>query len=250
MTDDLDNVKGFIRRAGAVLFDLDGVITPTADIHKLAWADMFRAYFAEKGVSEYTEDDYFNYLDGRRRDEGIAAILESRHLSIPHGSQSDSPDDETIVGLGKRKNADFLARVEQGIDAYPGSVKLLESLASGDTETYPRRPQLAVVSSSKNAVPVLEAAGLRDRFVEIVDGVVAHDNDLPGKPAPDTFVFAAEQLGVEPRDAVVVEDAISGVQAGAAGAFGLVIGVDRGAGREALLRAGADVVVEDLAELL
>lgn len=250
MTDDLANAKGFIRRAGAVLFDLDGVITPTADIHKLAWADMFRAYFAEKGVSEYTEDDYFAYLDGRRRDEGIAAILESRHLNIPHGSQSDSPDDETIVGLGKRKNADFLARVEQGIDAYPGSVKLLDRLADGHEDQENRTPLLAVVSSSKNAVPVLEAAGLRGRFVEIVDGIVAHDNDLPGKPAPDTFVFAAEQLGVDPRDAVVVEDAISGVQAGAAGAFGLVIGVDRGAGREALLRAGADVVVEDLAELL
>nr|WP_120490934.1 HAD-IA family hydrolase [Corynebacterium lactis] len=249
--------KDFIRTAGAVLFDLDGVITPTADVHQLAWADMFRAYFEDKGVAAYTDDDYFAYLDGRRRDEGIAAILESRHLAIPHGSETDSPDDDTIIGLGKRKNADFLSRVEQGIDAYPGSVELLDSLASGSSGVpsaeggqAQSRPLLAVVSSSKNAVPVLEAAGLRERFVEVVDGVVAHDNNLPGKPAPDTFVFAAEQLGVAPRDAVVVEDAISGIQAGAAGAFGLVVGVDRGAGRDALLRAGADVVVSDLDELL
>lgn len=246
----LAKAKEFLHSAGAILFDLDGVITPTADVHEQAWADMFSDYFEHKGVSAYTEEDYFTYLDGRRRDEGIAAILESRGISLPHGSDEDTAKDETIVGLGKRKNDDFLARVERGIEAYPGSVALLDELQGARDSSASEKPQLAVVSSSKNAVPVLTAAGLRERFVEIVDGVVAHENNLPGKPAADTFVYAAKNLGVAPRDAVVVEDAISGVQAGAAGAFGLVIGVDRGAGAEALRRAGADVVVSDLAALV
>ncbi len=237
-----------IMESGAILFDLDGVITPTADIHQLAWSDMFTAYFEKKGVSEYTDEDYFTYLDGRRRDEGIAAILESRGISLPHGLEDDSPEDETIVGLGKRKNADFLERVKSGLEAYPGSVQLLDALAAQAEQGH--GPKLAVVSSSKNAVAVLEAAGLLDRFAEIVDGVVADKEGLPGKPAPDTYTYAAELLGVSPREAVVVEDAISGVQAGAAGAFGFVLGVDRGAGEEALLRGGADEVVSDLAELL
>lgn len=245
-----EKAKEFIRNAGAILFDLDGVITPTAEIHQLAWADMFSDYFEHKGVAAYTEEDYFTYLDGRRRDEGIAAILESRGISVPLGSEQDTAEEETIIGLGKRKNEDFLARVAKGVEAYPGSVELLDGLQGAGDSSSSQRPQLAVVSSSKNAVPVLKAAGLRERFVEVVDGVVAHDNHLPGKPAPDTFVFAAENLGVAPRDAVVVEDAISGVQAGAAGAFGLVIGVDRGAGTEELSRAGADIVVKDLAELV
>ena len=148
----LAKAKEFLHSAGAILFDLDGVITPTADVHEQAWADMFSDYFEHKGVSAYTEEDYFTYLDGRRRDEGIAAILESRGISLPHGSDEDTAKDETIVGLGKRKNDDFLARVEKGIEAYPGSVALLDELQGAGDSSASEKPQLAVVSSSKNAV--------------------------------------------------------------------------------------------------
>lgn len=250
MTTTLTQAKEFIRAAAAILFDLDGVITPTAEVHRRAWSDMFTAYFAEKGVAAYTEEDYFAYLDGRRRDEGIAAILESRGIELPHGTDEDTADDETVIGLGKRKNGDFLARLAEGMAAYPGSVALLDELSGASLSSGSEMPQLAVVSSSKNAVAVLAAANLSEYFVAVVDGIVAHDNALPGKPAPDTFLFAAQKLGVEPADAVVVEDAISGVRSGAAGGFGLVIGVDRGAGEEALLRGGADIVVKDLADLV
>ncbi len=240
----------------AVLFDLDGVITPTAEIHEKAWADMFRHYFEEKGVRAYEDADYYTYLDGRRRDEAIDAILKSRGIELPHGEASDTADDETIIGLGERKNNDFLARVEAGVDAYAGSVQLLDRLAmaalnpDNEDSGMKNAMKLAVVSSSKNARPVLIAAGLVDRFPVIVDGVVAQERGLPGKPAPDTFIAASEELGVAPERAVVVEDAISGVQAAAAGNFGLIIGVDRGAGEEELRKAGAHVVVSDLAELL
>lgn len=250
MTDQLREARRFIHNAGAVLFDLDGVLTPTADVHRRAWSDMFTAYFIGKGVAPYAEEDYFTYLDGRRRDEGIAAILKSRGISVPHGTDTDTAEDETVIGLGKRKNADFLARLAEGMEAYPGSVSLLDELVGAEGTSSSTKPQLAVVSSSKNAVAVLAAAGLSEYFVEVVDGNVAHNNGLPGKPAPDTFAFAARQLGVEPSHAVVVEDAISGVQSGAAGGFGLVIGVDRGAGYEELRDAGADLVVKDLAELV
>lgn len=237
------SAREFLFSAQSILFDLDGVLTPTAEIHQQAWKDMFTAYFAEKGVAPYTDADYFTYLDGRRRDEGIAAILASRGIELAHGSDVDTADDETVVGLGVRKNEDFLSRVEAGVDAYPGSVQLLDALAGAGVT-------LAVVSSSKNAVPVLRAAGLLDRFALVVDGIVAHDEGLAGKPAPDTYVYAAEKLGAEVSKSVVVEDAISGVQSGAAGQFGLVLGVDRGAGEQELLDAGANNVVADLAELV
>lgn len=227
-----------------MLFDLDGVLTPTADIHQLAWKDMFTQYFEAKGVAPYTDEDYFAYLDGRRRDEAIEAICASRGLTLPHGEATDSADKETIVGLGVRKNEDFLARLGEGIEAYPGSMALVELLHDAPG------PRLAVVSSSRNAEAVLRAANMNQYFELVVDGNVAHDKGLPGKPAPDTYVYAAQQLEVAVEDAVVVEDAISGVQSGAAGAFGSVIGVDRGAGREALLKAGATHVVDDLAELI
>lgn len=230
---------------GAVLFDLDGVLTPTADIHEAAWGDMFSAFLDARGADPYTGADYFEHLDGRRRDEGIRALLASRGIEVPDGSEDDAPEDDTVVGLGKRKNRDFLARVADGVDPYPGSVALLDALAAEEDG-----PALAVVSSSRNAVPVLRAAGLLDRFAVVVDGEVANEEGLPGKPAPDTYLAAARKLGVPAERAVVVEDALSGVRSGAAGKFGLVVGVDRGAGRDELLAAGANVVVADLGELV
>lgn len=229
----------------ALLFDLDGVITPTAELHRQAWKRMFSAFLNSRGVASYTEQDYFDYLDGRRRDEGVAALLASRGIELPLGSENDDAKRDSIHGLGIRKNHDFLQLVAEGVQPYSGSVRLLDAIAAHNDP-----PQIAIVSSSKNARPVLEAAGLLDRFAVIVDGKVAMEQGLPGKPQPDTYMYAAEQLGVPVERAVVLEDATSGVASGRAGNFGLVVGVDRGTGREALLQAGADQVVDDLAELL
>lgn len=229
----------------AWLFDLDGVITPTADIHMQAWADMFNAYLTSRGEAEpYTRDDYFRHVDGKPRYDGVRDFLASRGITLPEGSLDDDTTAETVCGLGNRKNDAFNIIIERdGVTAYPGSVALLDRLRDLGA-------RLAVVSSSKNAPQVLRAAGLLDRFEVVVDGRVAHDRGLPGKPAPDTFEFAADTLGVEHEQAVVLEDALSGIAAGAAGAFGLVVGVDRGVGADALTRAGADMVVADLAELV
>lgn len=229
----------------AVLFDLDGVITPTADLHMRAWAEMFTAFLDSHGVSEpYTDDDYFAYVDGKPRYDGVRSFLHSRGIDIPEGEPSDPPDAETVCGLGNRKNDVFNAVLARdGIAPYPGSVRLLDALAERGTA-------VAVVSSSKNARTVLAAAHLTDRFEVVVDGVVAAELGLPGKPRPDTFLHAAERLGALAARAVVVEDAVSGVAAGRAGDFGLVVGVDRGAGERTLLDAGADVVVADLRDLL
>jgi HAD superfamily hydrolase (TIGR01509 family) len=171
-------------------------------------------------------------------------MLATRDIVLPEGSGDDPPEAETVCGLGNRKNAVFSALLEtDGVQPYPGSVRLLDRLRK-------RGVPLAVVSSSRNAPAVLAAAGLTDRFEVVVDGAVAAGDGLSGKPAPDTFVAAARRLHVTPADAVVMEDAVSGVAAGRAGEFGLVIGVDRGVGEQALLDAGADVVVRDLAELV
>lgn len=232
----------------ALLFDLDGVITPTAELHRQAWSRMFTAYLAERGARPYTEQDYFDYLDGRRRDEGVAALLASRGITLDTGSPDDAAEADTIHGLGARKNQDFLELVRSGVQAYPESIKLLDYVA--EHATRDEAPAMAIVSSSKNARPVLEAAGLIDRFEVIVDGVVASEEKLPGKPAPDTYLHAAQKLGVDPSEAVVIEDATSGVASGKAGEFGLVVGVDRGAGAEALAAAGAHVVVSELTELI
>ena len=233
----------------AILFDLDGVITPTAELHRQAWRRMFTAFLADRGAAPYTEQDYFDYLDGRRRDEGVAALLASRDISLPEGSLDDAATVDSIHGLGKRKNEDFLQLVREGVEPYAGSVALLDSLAAAEADGQPV-PRIGIVSSSKNAKPVLESAGLLERFEIVVDGNVASEEGLKGKPAPDTYLRGAELLDAQPEDAVVVEDATSGVQSGRAGNFGLVLGVDRGAGQEALTAAGADVVVSDLADLL
>jgi beta-phosphoglucomutase family hydrolase len=231
--------------AAAVLFDLDGVLTPTADVHMRAWATMFTALFEQRGVQPaYSNADYFEHLDGRPRYDGVRSLLASRGIEVPEGDPSDPDDADTVCGIGNRKNAVFSALLEsEGIAAYPGSLAVLDRLGMVGIPA-------AVVSSSKNAVPVLAAAHLADRFPVIVDGVVAEAEGLPGKPRPDIFLAAAERLQVSPEHAVVVEDATSGVAAGAAGRFGLVVGVDRGVGAQALRDAGADVVVGDLADLL
>ncbi|KGN37655.1 HAD family hydrolase [Knoellia subterranea] len=229
----------------AALFDLDGVVTPTAEVHMRAWSQMFNDFLTARGVAEpYTDEDYFAHVDGKPRYEGVAAFLASRGIDLPQGDPSDNPDQDTVCGLGNRKNDAFnevLAR--DGVEAYPGSVRLLEALAE-------RNLPMAIVSSSKNAPAVLEAAGVDHFFGFVMHGGVAAERGIAGKPAPDTFLAAAEELGVEPAQAVVLEDALSGVEAGAAGHFGLVIGVDRGAGEQALTGAGATLVVEDLGELL
>jgi beta-phosphoglucomutase family hydrolase len=234
----------FLSAAG-VLLDLDGVITPTADLHMHAWREMFTALFAAHGVdAPYTDEDYFRHLDGRKRYDGVASVLASRGIELPWGDPADPPEAETVCGVGNRKNDVFFALLERdGMAAYPGSLAVLDRLAEDGVP-------MAVVSSSKNARAVLDAAGLTARFPVIVDGVVAEQDRLGSKPAPDMFLDAARRLSVDPARSVVVEDALSGVEAGAAGRFGLVVGVDRGAGAVALRRAGADVVVADLAELL
>ncbi len=230
----------------AALFDLDGVLTPTAEVHMRAWQQLFVDFLTKRGVVDqpYQERDYFDYIDGKPRYEGVQSFLDSRGIALSQGDPADGPELETVCGLGNRKNAFFSAVLaDEGVEAYPGSVELLDFLAGRGTK-------LAVVSSSKNAPAVLEAAGLADRFTVVVDGNVAVQRGLPGKPAPDTFIDAAAQLGATIERSVVFEDALSGVAAGRSGAFGLVIGVDRGVGADKLTEAGADVVVQDLNELI
>ncbi|MDF2990690.1 MAG: haloacid dehalogenase [Microbacterium sp.] len=234
---DLGRIRGW-------LFDLDGVLTPTADVHMHAWARLFTPVLAAAGVAPYTDDDYYSYIDGKPRYDGVRSLLASRGLVFPEGEVTDSPDLDTVHGLGNRKNAAFNATLaEEGVVAYPASVAFLD-------EVQRRGCLVAVVSSSKNAPSVLAAAGLADRFEVVVDGALAAREGIPGKPAPDTYLSAAERLGVDPALCAVVEDAESGVRAGAAGGFGAVIGVDRGVGADALLALGADVVVNELDELI
>jgi beta-phosphoglucomutase family hydrolase len=234
----------------AVLFDLDGVVTPTADVHMHAWEAMFTAFLTDRSARDgtvyppYTERDYFEYVDGKPRYDGVRAVLASREITLPEGSPDDPPTAETVIGLGNRKNEAFTTILEtDGVVAYPGSVTLIEEL-------HRRGKRLAVVSSSRNAPAVLAAAGLTDDFDFVMHGGLAAELHLPGKPAPDTFAHAAAELGAANERAVVLEDAINGVAAGRAGGFGLVIGVDRGAGADALREGGADLVVDDLADLV
>jgi beta-phosphoglucomutase family hydrolase len=228
-----------------VLFDLDGVLTPTAEVHMHAWRTMFEELFAAWEVSPpYSDADYFAHLDGKKRYDGVASLLRSRDVEVPWGDPSDPSTADTVCGIGNRKN-DVFARVlrEEGIAPYPGSVALLDLLIAAEVP-------IAVVSSSKNAEEVLRVAGLRDRFRVVMDGVIAERDHLASKPAPDVFSEAARMLGVDPARSAAVEDALSGVQSAAAAGFGLVVGVDRGAGAETLRDAGAHVVVSDLAELV
>ncbi len=224
-----------------VLFDLDGVLTPTAEVHMRAWKEMFDELFAAWNITPtYTDRDYFEYVDGKKRYDGVASLLRSRDVEVPWGDPSDDPSEDTVCGVGNRKNAVFsrILRAE-GIAPYPGSVALLDVLEAAGTP-------IAVVSSSKNAVEVLEAAGLRERFPVVMDGVVAERDHLASKPAPDVFAEAARLLGVDPARSVAVEDALSGVRSAVAAGYAVVVGVDRGVGADDLAGAGATVVVDDL----
>ena len=225
-----------------VLFDLDGVLTPTAEVHMHAWRTMFTDLFTAWGVEPpYTDDDYYRYLDGKQRYDGVASLLRSRDVEIPWGDPSDPPTADTVCGVGNRKNEVFAAVLrEEGIAPYPGSLALIEKLRAAGTP-------IGVVSSSKNAEEVLAAAGIRDYFRIVMDGVVAAREGLRSKPEPDMFAEGARMLGVDPARSAAVEDAHSGVQSAAAAGFALVVGVDRGAGAQALLDLGADLVVDDLA---
>ena len=233
----------------AVLFDLDGVITPTAAVHEQAWAQLFDRFIADHGdeledTSPFSDADYLSYVDGKPRYDGVRSFLSSRGVTMPEGNPKDAPGDATVCALGNRKNEAFNEIVARdGIDPYPGSMALLDHLDHLGIAQ-------AVVSSSKNARGVLGAAALGRRFKVVVDGTVVADRGLHGKPAPDAFLLAASDLGASPDRSVVVEDAVSGVQAGRSGEFALVIGVDRGAGDSALIGGGADVVVDDLSELI
>jgi beta-phosphoglucomutase family hydrolase len=222
---------------GAVLFDLDGVITPTAVIHERAWAALFEPW-------GFTPEDYLTYVDGKPRYDGVRSFLESRGVELPWGDPSDPPGDDTICALGNRKNDMFNQVLDRdGIAPYPGTLAVLEIL---DRAGVPQ----AIVSSSKNARSVLAAAGMTDRFPVVVDGVVAAREALTGKPDPAMFHRAAELLGVARERCIVVEDASAGVAAGAVGGFEFVLGVDRGGNGQALRDAGADLVVSDLGDTL
>jgi len=234
-------------RFGAVLFDLDGVLTPTAEVHERAWTVMFDEFLAGRAdppQRPFSADDYLQFVDGRPRFDGVRTFLASRGIVLPEGHEDDPPGDTSVCALGNRKNELFGTVLRRdGIAPYPGSLAVLDRLEELDVPA-------AVVSSSRNAPDVLRAAGLTERLPVVVDGNVASEIGLPGKPAPDMFLEAAKRLDVGPAQAVVVEDAVSGVAAGRAGGFALVVGVDRGAGHDELLAQGADVVVDDLGDTL
>jgi beta-phosphoglucomutase family hydrolase len=235
----------------ACLFDLDGVLTQTAKIHARAWKEMFDDFlrdWAQRTGEPFAEfdrpTDYDEYVDGKPRLDGVRSFLQSRGIDLPMGSPTDPPDAETIHALGTRKNDLVLELIRrQGVDPYDGSVRFAEAARQQGL----RR---AVVSSSTNCRDVLVAAGIDHLFETVIDGVVAEREGLAGKPAPDTFLAGARELGADPAQAVVFEDALAGVEAGRAGDFGWVVGVDRSGQADALRRRGADVVVQDLGELL
>ena len=235
----------------AVLFDMDGVLTATAKIHAASWKKMFDDFLkkrsAETGEPFIPFDigtDYKLYVDGKLRDVGVSSFLESRSIKLSFGDADDPPGRETVIGLGNRKNEMVSKIIEtEGVDIFEGSIALVRHLRKKGIKT-------AVVSASKNCETVLKVTGITDLFDVMVDGNVAARLGLPGKPAPDTFLKAAQMLDTDPERAVVVEDAISGVQAGRAGEFGLVIGVDRHGEPDSLRNNGADIVVDDLDKLL
>lgn len=228
-----------------VLFDLDGVLTPTAEVHMRAWQQVFDDVLAHWGVEQaYTDADYFAYVDGKKRYDGVADMLRSRNIEMPWGHPDDDPSAETVCGVGNRKNIVFATTLRsQGIAPYPGSLALVEKLRDAGVP-------MGVVSSSKNAPEVLRSAGLDAYFPVVIDGVVAETEHLASKPAPDMFRAGAERLGIDPARAVAVEDAVSGAASAAAAGYAVIIGVDRGAGPEQLRASGATHVVTDLAELL
>ena len=235
----------------ACLFDLDGVLTDTASVHAAAWKLMFEDYLRARAERDGTpfhpfdvKDDYGPYVDGRPRLDGTRGFLSSRGIELPEGSPNDPPDADTLWGLSTRKNDLVQEKIRTvGVDVYPGSVRYLHAVKEAGLFA-------ACVSSSANAEQVLQVAGLSAFIDHRVDGVVAKQRGLPGKPAPDTFLAAAADLGVAKEHAVVFEDALAVVQSGRAGGFGYVVGVDRIGHADALREHGADIVVRDLEELL
>ena len=233
-------------RVEACLFDLDGVLTPTAEIHRRAWSELFEEAFARQPepVCPYDDDDYFALVDGRPRYEGVRAVLASRGIDLDWGDPSDPGSFDTICAMGNLKDSLFLEQVSsRGVSAYPGSVLFLDAVMGTGWK-------VGVVSASQNARTILDAAGILDRFEVVVDGHVTAELGLAGKPSPDTYLEGARRLGVEPGCTIIVEDALGGVEAGRAGGFASVVGVDRGAGAQALRTHGATIVVDDLAQLL
>jgi beta-phosphoglucomutase family hydrolase len=234
--------------ARACLFDMDGVLTRTATVHAAAWKQMFDEFLRERDGDSFTpfdsEADYDEYVDGKRREDGTRSFLRSRGIDLPEGSPDDPPGAPTISGLSERKNELVLQKIrENGVELYDGSLRYVRAAREAGLRT-------AVVSSSANTAQVLESSGIADLFEARVDGVTAKERDLAGKPAPDMFLAGAEALGVPAGQAVVFEDALAGVEAGRAGHFAFVVGVDRVGQSEALKRHGADIVVNDLEELL
>ncbi|GAA0970153.1 beta-phosphoglucomutase family hydrolase [Actinocorallia libanotica] len=232
----------------ACLFDLDGVLTDTAVLHNAAWKTMFDAFLTARGQAPFDPvKDYQQYVDGRRREDGVRTFLISRGIALPEGSPGDPPEADTVYGLASRKNAlllDLIAR--KGVQVFPGSVDYVRKARAAGLRT-------AVVSSSANTVEVLQSAGISGLFDARIDGVVAAKRKLPGKPEPDTFLAGAAAVDVPAGLCAVFEDALAGVEAGRAGRFGTVVGVDRvrdGFHAPALKAHGADIVVTDLADLL
>ncbi|MDL5205603.1 beta-phosphoglucomutase family hydrolase [Streptomyces sp. ALI-76-A] len=230
----------------ACLFDLDGVVTRTAVVHAAAWKEMFDAFLREREGEHFrpfTDADYDEYVDGRPRADGVRTFLASRGIELPEGTPGDPPDAPTVHGLGNRKNDLVLEKIRtDGVEAYDGTLRYLAAVRAKGLRT-------AIVSSSANCRDVLRAVGAEDLFDVRIDGVVAAERQLPGKPRPDTFLAAAKDLGVDAARCAVFEDALAGMDAGRSGHFGHVVGVDRVGQTDALYAHGADVVVKDLAEL-
>jgi alpha,alpha-trehalase len=232
------------------LFDLDGVLTETAGVHAATWKRMFDDFLRRRAAATHTPfvpfeiaTDYRLYVDGKPRYDGVRSFLNARHIRLPEGREDDPPEADTVYGLGQRKNTLFTEVLRsQKVQVYDSSVACVQQLRRQGIRT-------AVVSSSQNCRAVLQAAGIAELFEVCIDGQVALQLHLAGKPAPDTYLKAAKKLGVSPARAVVIEDAVSGVQAGRAGRFGLVIGVDRHGDAARLQQHGADIVVTDLSEL-
>ncbi|OEU87320.1 hypothetical protein DB35_28220 [Streptomyces abyssalis] len=245
---------GLPQTVRACLFDLDGVITKTAVVHAAAWKEMFDGFLRGRGsapehgragedLRPFSPDDYDKYVDGRPRDDGVRTFLASRGIELPEGAEDDPPGRESVQGLGNRKNDLLLEKIHKdGVEAYSGSVRYVRAVRQAGLRT-------AVVSSSKNCRDILVSVGIEELFEVRIDGLVAEERGLPGKPAPDTFLAAAADLGVDAAASAVFEDALAGMDAGRSGHFGYVVGVDRVGQADALRRHGADTVVQDLSEL-
>ena len=234
----------------ACLFDMDGVLTRTATVHQAAWKEMFDEFLRARAertgtpFEPFTERDYDDYVDGKPREDGTRSFLAARGITLPEGGDDDPAGAVTVRSLSDRKNELVLRKLaEHGVEVFDGSVDYVRAVRRAGLST-------AVVSSSANTAQILDAAGISDLFDARVDGLVARERGLRGKPAPDTFLAAAQALGVPHEHAAVFEDALAGVEAGRAGGFALVVGVDRAGQREELRGHGADVVVADLSELM